>query len=158
MSQSVEIRFDCLPLRTIGRLDIPIDASPVFQRRCENILAAIEKHGSHNSYYLYNSQAVYRLTNNPQIGELVFSFEGTVLTDSEDSKCISADLHVSLKSETCSWLTEPIVNWFIETVSQAVQVEFDLYIGAGDLQKARERIEKMQKMADEEGGFMGMYL
>lgn len=158
MSQSVEIRFDCLPLRTIGRLDIPIDASPAFQRRCENILAAIEKHGSHNSYYLYNAQCIFRLTNNPRIGELAYSFEGTVLTDSEDSKCISSDLHVSLKSETCSWLTEPIVNWFIETVSQAVQAEFDLYISVGDLQKARERIEKVQKMADEEGGFMGMYL
>ena len=158
MSQFVEISFDCLPLRTIGRLDIPIDASPAFQRRCENILAAIEKHGSHNSYYLYNAQCVYRLTNNPQVGELVFSFEGTVLTDSDDSKCISVDLEVALKSETCSWLTEPIVNWFVGTVSQAVQVEFDRYISAGDSQKARARIEKVQQMADEEGGYMGMYL
>ncbi len=53
--QSVEIAFDCLPLRSVGRLDIPLDASPDFRSRCERIKAAMEKHGTHNSYYLYNA-------------------------------------------------------------------------------------------------------
>lgn len=147
-----------MPLRSIGRLDIPIDASPVFRRRCENILAAIKHHGSHNSYYLYNAKCVFRLTNDPSIGELIFKFEGTVLTDSDDSTCKSTDLDVQLEAETCSWLTEPIVDWFKESVGHAVQAEFNRYIDAGDLQKARERLEELQKKADEEGGFMGMYL
>ena len=37
MNRWVEIAFDCLPLRTITRLDIPIDASPAYQQRCERI-------------------------------------------------------------------------------------------------------------------------
>jgi hypothetical protein len=28
----VEIVFDCLPLRSVGRLDIPIDASPKYRQ------------------------------------------------------------------------------------------------------------------------------
>ena len=28
MDRWVEISFDCLPLRSVGRLDIPMDASP----------------------------------------------------------------------------------------------------------------------------------
>jgi hypothetical protein len=158
MSESVEIKFDCLPLRTIGRLDIPLDASPVFRRRCENILAAINKHGSHNAYYLYNASCAFQLTNDPAVGKLVFVFEGTVLTDAEDTTCKSADLNADLKSETCNWLTEPIVDWMKETVSRAVQVEFNRYIAAGDLQKNRLRLEELQKKAEAEGGFMGMYL
>ena len=158
MAQSVDISFDCLPLRTLGRLDIPLDASPGFQRRCENILASIKKHGTHNSYYLYNAAAVFQLTNDEQTGRLNFEFEGTVLTDGEDTKTKSADLEITLKSETCNWLTEPVVKWFEQTVCEAVQVDFDLYIQAGDLEKAHSRMEQIKEQADKEGGFMGMYL
>src|SRR5262249_6595021 len=63
LQRYVEITFDCLPLRSISRMDIPIDASPRYRQRCENIKAAIEHHGSHNSYYLYNAQCVFHLTN-----------------------------------------------------------------------------------------------
>ena len=52
MNRWVEIEFDCLPLRSIGRFDIPLDASPVYQAKCERIKQAIDQHGSHNSYYL----------------------------------------------------------------------------------------------------------
>ena len=70
MQRYVEISFDCLPLRTMSRLDIPIDASPRYRARCERIKAAIETHGSHNTYYLYNANCVFHLTNTANIGML----------------------------------------------------------------------------------------
>ena len=158
MSQFVEIEFECLPLRTIGRLDIPLDASPKFRQRCERIKQAIEQHGSHNSYFLHDARCVFHLTNKPDLGMIEFRFEGTVLTDSTDSETLSSDLHVELVRETCDWLTEPIVAWFHETVSHAVRVEFDRFISAGDLAKAIERVEKIQAASDQQGGYLGMYL
>jgi hypothetical protein len=159
MNNAVEISFDCLPLRTIGRLDIPLDASPVFRARCERIKAAIDKHGSHNSYFLYNASCAYRLTNNPDVGTLNFQFEGTVLTDENDDKTQSCDLVViELTSDTCDWMTEPIVRWFGETVQHSVVCEFDRYIAAGDLDAAKARAEKIREASDESGGFVGMYL
>lgn len=158
MDQFVDITFDCLPLRTVGRLEIPIDASPVYRQRCERVKAALEKHGSHNSYFLYNARCVYYLTNDPETGRLEFRYEGVVLTDDTDTKAVSAVVDVELTGETCDWLTEPIVQWFEMTVQRAVLAEFDRYIAAGDLEKARERIEKAQAESDEAGGFVGMYL
>ena len=46
----VDIAFDCLPLRTVGRLDVPLDASDVWRRRAEQIKAAISAFGSERSY------------------------------------------------------------------------------------------------------------
>lgn len=158
MDRFVDIGFDCLPLRTIGRLDVPIDASPKYRALCERIKAAIEKHGSHNSYYLYNTRCRYRLANHPQLGMIEFKFEGTVLTDPSDLKTISTDLAVTLEKETCDWLTEPIVRWFHETVAHSVRFEFDRYIEAGDLEQAKKRMEKMRAAADQSGGYVGMYL
>jgi hypothetical protein len=154
----VDISFDCLPLRSVGRLDAPIDASPKFQQLCGRIKAAIEKHGSHNSYFLYNSQCTYRFTNDAEKGMVQFFFEGTVLTDVDDLTCESYDLSCHLHRETCDWLTEPIVDWLEQTVAKSVAVEFDRFIAAGDLDKAKQRIEKIQSMSDESGGFVGMYL
>jgi len=158
MSQFVEIEFDCLPLRSVGRLDIPLDASPRYRALCERIKHALEKHGSHNSYFLYDANCVFHLTNQADIGSLEFSFEGTVLTDPQDKESISADLDVQLVRETCDWMTEPIVAWFRETVSRAVKIEFNRYIEAGDLQKTRERIAALQAEADKHGGYVGLYL
>ena len=158
MNRWVDIQFDCLPLRSLGRLDIPIDASPKYHALCERVKAALEKHGSHNSYYLYNASCSYHLTNSDEFGVLEFRFQGTVLTDTDDQHCQRCDLQVELRRETCQWLTEPIVEWFCETVPRSVSVEFDRYIEAGDLEKARQRIEKIQAASDESGGFVGMYL
>ena len=158
MDQYVEIRFDCLPLRSIGRMDIPLDASPKYRARCERIKHALETHGSHNTYYLYNARCVFRLTNNPEIGMIEFSFDGTATTDDTDAKTISCDLQVELERETCDWLTEPIVTWFRETVQHVICVEFDRYIAAGDLAQTIERIERLQRESDQHGGFLGMYL
>lgn len=158
MDRWVEITFDCLPLRSIPRLDIPLDASPKFRARCEAIKRAAEKHGTHNAYFLYNAQCTYHLTNHPQVGMIQFKFEGTVLTDESDQKTGRADLEVELIRETCDWLTEPIIAWFRQSVPFSVSVEFDRYIEAGDLEKTRERLARLQATTDQSGGFVGMYL
>jgi len=158
MDRWVEINFDCVPLRTITRFDVPIDASPKYRAFCERLKAAHEKHGSHNSYFLHNARCTYHLTNDADQGMIEFRFEGVVLTDESDRETHACDLTVEMLRETCDWLSEPIVRWFKETVSRAVAVEFDRYIAAGDLQQAKERIERIQSQADDEDGFVGMYL
>jgi hypothetical protein len=158
MQRYVEISFDCLPLRSVTRMDVPIDASPRYRARCERIKSAIESHGSHNTYYLYNANCVFHLTNSPELGMLEFSFEGTLVTDDSDQQAIYAHLDPKLERETCDWLTEPAVAWFKETVPRAVMAEFDRYIAAGDLEAAKRRIEALQAKADQSGGYMGMYL
>jgi hypothetical protein len=154
----VEIVFDCLPLRSVGRLDVPIDASPKYRQRCERVKGEIERHGSHNAYYLYNASCVFHLTNDPAHGMLEYKFDGTVLTDPSDQLTQQAHLSVELIRETCDWLNQPVVEWFRDTVSQAVMREFDLYIAAGSLEQTRQRIAKLQKAADESGGYVGEYL
>ena len=157
-SSQVEISFECLPLRSVGRLDIPLDASPAFHERCQRIKDAIEKHGSHNSYYLFDAHCIFRLTNDPACGMLRFGFEGTVLTDPGDLCTKSCDLEVQLLQETCDWLSEPIVSWFAETALVAVRVEFDRYIAAGDLSRSKDRAARAASACDEASGFLGMYL
>ena len=158
MDRYVDITFDCLPMRSIGRMDIPLDASPKFRARCERIKHALAKHGSLNTYYLYNARCAFHLTNRAEFGVIEFSFEGTVLTEETDTRTIECDLQVELTRETCDWLTEPVVHWFTETVATAVQVEFDRYIAAGDLQQAIARIQRLQSESDRQGGYVGMYL
>ena len=158
MNQFVEITFDCLPLRTVTRRDIPLDASPKYRALCERILLALDTHGAFNTYFLYHATCTFHLTTDAQIGMLQFSLEGTVMTDSSDMKTERTALAVTLQRETCDWLTEPIVTWFQTTVSRAVQVEFDRYIAAGDLQQALARLEKIQHASDTQDGFLGMGL
>ncbi len=154
----VEVQFDCLPLRAIPRIDIPLDASPGYRALCERIKRAMELHGTFNTYYLYNARAVYHLTNAADVGMLEFSFEGTVFTDDKDQRTVRADLEVRLSRETVDWLIEPVVEWFRQTVMHTVLVEFDRYIAAGDLEKARQRMETIQKQIELHGGYLGMYL
>ncbi|OHB85757.1 MAG: hypothetical protein A2V98_09975 [Planctomycetes bacterium RBG_16_64_12] len=154
----VDITFDCLPLRSVSRFDVPLDAPPEYEALVEGVKQAVEKHGLHNTYYLHNARCVFRLTNDPEIGMLEFHFRGTVLTDPDDQRTLACDLETELRRETCDWLTEPIVAWFSETVGRAVQVEFDRYIASGDLQRTIERIGRIQAESDAHGGFMGMGL
>ena len=158
MNRFVDITFDCLPLRSVTRLDIPIDASPKYQALCERIKQGIATHGTHNTYYLYNARCTFHLTNNPEVGSVEFAFEGTVMTDPSDRQTHRCDLHVRLERETCDWLIEPAVAWLLESVQQAVTVEFDRYIAAGDLAQTVERILRQQAQTDASGGFVGMYL
>lgn len=156
--QWVEITFECLPLRSVPRLDIPIDASPKFREQCLRIKAAMAKHGNHNVYYLHNARCVYHLANHDTDAVLEFAFDGVVLTDTNDRRAVATDLNVTLHSETCSWLTHPIVEWFDKTVGEAVRIEFDRYIDAGDLAKTEQRMREIEAASDEAGGFLGMYL
>ncbi|MBA2117548.1 hypothetical protein [Bremerella alba] len=158
MDRWVEIQFDCIPLRSIDRLDIPMDASPKFQEHCLRVKAAMEKHGSHNTYYLHNAKCTYHLLNHPVDGMIQFKFHGTVMTAEDDMTTKGLDLQVELLKETCTWLSEPIVNWFQETVQRSVAVEFDHYIQAGDLKKTEERIAKIKEESESDEGFLGMYL
>lgn len=154
----VDIEFDCLPLRSVGRLDIPIDASPKYRERCERIKHALETHGSFNSYFLHNAKCTFHLTNQPEYGMIQFRFDGTVLTDENDTKTQRSDLRVELIRETCDWLTAPVTNWLAESVSRAVEIEFDRFIAAGNLEQTLKRIEEIKAQADAKGGFVGMYL
>ena len=159
MTNYVDVIFDCLPLRSITRLDVPLDASPKYRQRCLRVKSAIEKHGSYNSYFLYNASCVYHLTNSPDRGAIQFRFEGTVLTDVEDLHAERCELAlIELEHETCDWLTEPVVQWFSDTVARSVMVEFDRYIEAGDLEQTKQRVEQIEAASDESGGYVGMYL
>lgn len=157
MSRYVEISFDCLPLRSVVRLDVPIDASPKYREHCERVKGAIERHGAHNTYYLYNAECIFHLTNGEE-GMLQFAFTGTVMTDESDQQTRQCHLDVKLVKETCDWLTEPVVTWFNDTVPHAVAAEFNRYIEAGDLKQTVERIAKLQAEMESQGGYMGMFL
>jgi len=154
----VQISFECLPLRTIGRLDIPLDASPEFRDRCERIKSAIEKHGQFNAYFLHDGSCEFRLTNHETLGLLRFEFSGTVLTDTADLQSRQVDLDICLAGETCDWLTRDVAAWFEETVRRAVAHEFDHFITAGDLSKVKERLEGLQRESESTGGYLGMNL
>jgi hypothetical protein len=154
----VAISFECTPLRSVPRLDIPLDASPGYRARLERMQQAVAAHGTRNAYYLTDGTCTFRFTNDSESGWVRFRFEGTVLTDESDLKTTGGDLAIGLDVETCDWLTQPAVEWLTISVKHAVEAEFDRYIAAGDLAKARERIAREQAASDEAGGFLGMNL
>jgi hypothetical protein len=156
--QWVEVEFDCMPLRSLPRVDAPLDASPKLAAKMLRVKHALEKHGSLNTYYLHNARCTYHLTNDPLQGMMEFEFEGVVLTDEQDLSARSCELQVSLVRETCSWLNQSIVDWLAETVRRNVLIEFNRYISAGDLTKTLERIERTRQASDESGGYVGMFL
>ena len=156
--QWVEIEFDCLPLRSISRLDVPVDASPKYEQKILRIKAAMEKHGCHNTYYLHAGKCRFHLTNDAQRGSVEMQFEGTLLTDEHDRRTRQMDVVITLGKETCSWLNERIVEFFVESTRHALRVEFDRYIEAGDLQRTEARLTEIQEQSEQSGGFIGMHL
>lgn len=158
MDHYVDISFDCLPLRSIGRLDIPLDASPKYQAKLLRIKHALETHGTLRTYYLHNAACKFHLMNDPDLGMIEFRFEGTLFTDSSDTHTERADVTVELVRETVDWLTEPVVHWFHESVTHAVRAEFNRYIANGDLAQTIERLKQLESQVDQSGGYVGMYL
>lgn len=158
MQRWVEIAFDCLPLRSVPRLDPPLDASPKLTAKYNRIQSAVEVHGTHNVYYVHNASCRFQLTNEPSTGLIEFEFEGIVFTNDTDDTATKAELQVELLRESCSWLNQQIVDWFKETVNHAVLIEFQKFIAAGDLEKTRERLRKLEQEIDDQEGFVGMYL
>lgn len=156
--ESVHIEFDCIPMRTVSRLDSPVDASPALEQLVQRMRESVEKHGTHNSYYLHRGRCQFFLTNDRHVGCLDFQFDGVLLTDEKDQKTRGSDLTIHLTQETCSWLNQEIVTWFEQTVTRAVEVEFDRYIAAGDLEKTQQRLAEMEQQEQANSGFLGMYL
>jgi hypothetical protein len=149
MPLHVDIAFDCLPLRSVGRVDVPLDASPAFRTRCERLQRAIDLHGTHNAYYLYNTRCVFRLANSNVENMLRFTFEGTLLTDRSDCRADRADLAVELVGHTCgSALPSEVLAWFCDTVHKAVLIEFDHFISAGALAERVRRLGTVDSIAD----------
>ena len=157
MEPIVDIAFDCLPLRSVGRVDVPLDASPAFRARIERLKRAIDTHGTGNAYFLYNARCVYRLANSDIDGMLRFSFEGTVLTDRSDAKADRADLAVELVGETCGGVPPDVVDWFRSAVERAVLIEFDRFIAAGRLAERVGELGQLSQLA-ELADFAGMNL
>jgi hypothetical protein len=155
MTPVVDIAFDCLPLRSIGRVDIPIDASPAYRARCEQLLQAIATHGNTNAYYLYNTRCVYRLANSDVDNMLRFSFDGTLLTDRSDGRADHADLDVRLVSQTCGEMPVEVLAWFHRVVQQAVLIEFNHFIAAGSLAEQVQKLGTIDSVHDI-AGFSGM--
>lgn len=157
-SPVIAIRFDCTPLRSVRQIDIPPDASPAYRSRLQRVQQAVSQHGTRNTYYLTNGSCTFQFTNNPAVGWVRFAVEGTVLTDTADTKTVGSDLTIRLDKETCDWLTQPAVQWLTLSVKHAMETEFDRYIAAGDLARAQERLAQEQAAIDASGGFLGMNL
>ena len=157
MEPVVEITFDCLPLRSVGRLDVPIDASPVFRTRYEHLTAALEKHGPERTYFLYDARCVFRLANSEIEGMLRFEFEGIVRTDASDLLTEHVDLVVSLASETCGGVPPAVLSWWQQRVEKAVGIEFDRFIAAGQLTQRTTDLGQIERLS-ELTGFSGMNL
>jgi hypothetical protein len=155
MDPVVDIAFDCLPLRSIGRVDIPLDASPEFRARCERLKRAIDAHENQNAYFLYNTHCTYRLANSEIANVLRFTFDGTVLTDRSDCKADRADLEIVLIAETCGGVPPAALEWLRGVVEQAVLVEFDRFISEGQL---AARVAELGDVANAGSlcGFAGM--
>ena len=148
MKPPADIAFDCLPLRSVGRVDVPLDASPALRQRCLRLQQALETHGDRNSYFLFNTRCVFRLANSDVENMLRFTFDGTVLTDLSDGKAIEADLAVELAAETCGGVAPPVLAWFSPVVRKAVLIEFDHFIAAGTLAERVAKLGKIESVAD----------
>ena len=157
-SRPVDITFDCTPLRSLARLDPPLDASPGLIAKYARIKSAIAEHGTHNSYFLHNASCRFFVTNDPGNGMIAFKFEGVVFTDDSDTRARHAALKVTLDKESCPWLEQHVVRWFEETVSQAVIVEFNRFIGVGDPEQTKKRLQQIERALEDKGGFLGMHL
>jgi hypothetical protein len=144
----VDIAFECLPLRAVGRTDVPLDASPSFRVRIEHLKRSVEAHGTENAYFLYNAHCTYRLANSDVDGMLRLAFEGTVLTDVSDAKAERADLEITLAAETCGGVPREVLAWFERAAKQAVLIEFDRFISAGMLAHRVGELGQVVQLAD----------
>ena len=158
MNRWVEIAFDCLPLRSVARLDAPLDADAAMVEKANRIKLAVQKHGTHNTYFLHNAECVFHFTNDDSKGMVAFDFEGVVCTCGSDRSAIAAHLWTVLRREDCSWLNQAVVTWLGETVREAVLVEFGRFIAAGDLQRTHDRLAAIERDVEARQGYVGMYL
>ena len=152
MDSSVDITFSCLPLRSVGRLDVPLDASGIYRIRHQRLQAALHKHGAERTYYLYDACCIFRLANSEVTGMIRFDFEGIVRTDAGDALTDEVELDVRLASETCGGIPPEVEAWLKRQVEQAVAIEFDRFIAAGQLSSRTSELGDLQQLSDL-GGF-----
>ena len=119
MDTPVEIAFDCLPLKSVGRMDVPMDASPTYRDRYEKLQAVLQAHGPERTYYLYNAHCIFRFANSEVDGMARFGFEGLVRTDASDSLTELVELEVNLAGETCGGIPNEATSWLAQQVSKA---------------------------------------
>jgi hypothetical protein len=155
MQPVVDIAFDCLPLRSLPRVDIPLDASPAFRTRCERLRKAFDAHAGQNAYYLYNTRCTYRLANSDIDNMLRFSFDGTLVTDRSDCKADRADLDIVLTAETCGGVPPAAMDWLRGIIRRAVLIEFDRFISDGQLAARKHELGGVDSIANI-CGFGGM--
>ena len=153
MDAAVDISFSCLPLRSVGRLDVPMDASGIYRIRYERLREALRSHSAQRTYYLYDAHCVFRLANSEIEGMIRFDFEGIVLTDAGDVLTDHVELDVKLASETCDGIPAEVEAWLKQRLEKAVAIEFDRFIAAGQLSSRTTELGQLECLSDF-GGFL----
>jgi hypothetical protein len=156
MTQAVTIVFDCLPFRQVGHMGLPLDASDEQRALWRRFRAALAKHGTENTYFLYNADCTFRLSNSHD-GWLRFLFEATVRTDTADSRPEEIDLAVRLaETDFPTPIADDALAFFREAVRRAVLAEFQLFIDEGNLRRAMAQQEQVLREWDRTRGFIGI--
>ena len=160
MAQNVNIVFECLPLGRVSHAGMPLDASDEQRALWRRFRAAMNKHGRENTYFLYNADCTFRLSNrnSETNSEFVrFLFEATVRTDAMDERPIEIDLACQLAdSDFEQPLAPEVLEFFQEAVRRAVLVEFQHFINAGNLKRTLAQREQLLREWDRNRGFVGM--
>lgn len=158
MFQAVALVFDCLPFGRVSHTGMPLDAPEEQIALWKRFRAALEKHGTENTYFVYNADCTFHLTNGPG-GRLRFLFEGTVRTDEADEHPVDAELACRLAdNELAVPLSDDVLEFFKAVLRRAVIDEFQLFIDAGNLKRTLEAEEQILREWDENRGFVGMYI
>ena len=156
MSDAVSIVFECLPFRLVGHAGLPLDASDEQQALWRRFRAAMNKHGTATTYFLYNADCTFRLTNGPD-GFVRFLFEATVRTNEKDERPVDIELACQLaETDFDQPLAAPVIDFFHQAVRRAVLDEFQLFIDAGNLKRALAQKEHILREWDRNRGFVGM--
>ena len=155
MPDAVTIVFECLPFRLVGHTGMPLDASDEQQALWRRFRAAMAKHGTANTYFLYNADCIFRLSNS-EAGFVRFVFEATVKTDEKDQRPIDIDLACRLAESDFERICPEVQDFFREAVRRAVLAEFQLFIDAGNLKRALAQREHILRGWDRTRGFIGM--
>ncbi|HMP07213.1 MAG TPA: hypothetical protein PJ982_12750 [Lacipirellulaceae bacterium] len=148
----VDVVFDCLPLRAVGRVDVPLDASDRLRQRLERLQAAMTAFGPERTYFLYNAHCAFRFANSEVEGSCRFEFEGAVRTDAGDRCCAETHLDVWLTGETCGGAPPEVEAWLADRVRRAVAIEFDRFLAAGPLLAPAEPLDAASHL----GGLSGL--
>jgi hypothetical protein len=155
---SATIHFDCLPFRRVSHAGMPLDAPDEQIALWKRFRAAMSKHGTENTYFLYNADCTFHLTNGPG-GRLRFLYEGTVRTDEADAQPVEADLACRLADNDLALpLSDAVLAFFQSVVRRAVMDEFQLFIDAGNLKRTLAEEQQMLREWDKNRGFVGMYI